>query len=78
MTFAGGVDQSIAERTASPAKRTESVITPPPAFGRPLRGAYTLNSLFMVYSLSVEVFAGILSDRRGQENRLVSLVHCRR
>ena len=33
--------------------------------GRPLRGAYTLNSLFMVYSLSVEVCAGILSDRRG-------------
>lgn len=45
-----------------------SVAVPKPCAwenGRPLPEAYSLNAAFMVYVLGVEVYGGMLSDRRG-------------
>ena len=41
------------------------VYEPCPWVARPLSSAYSLNALFMVYVLGVEVWGGMLSDRRG-------------
>lgn len=44
--------------------------------GRPLPNAYSFNALFMVYVLSVEVYGGMLSDRRGSPDFAMAIGAC--